>query len=446
MCDSEKVLLLGLMPQDIAFISRLLSSFDTDICIADMAQIENNALFSEEADICLVIFRIGDIPQPIRILRHIRQMLKYPVPVLLLVPWDMTFEITDYLRAGADDYWVLPIDESAFAIQFYVMLEWGHAIVRSGTEMPHPNTSELSLWQRISEKLHKGLEYFSPKSLLLSINRNTPIFQKWNKVKALGFGHCGEIWMLKSPDRNEFAVAKIPYSTRLNIRFLRAAAILKRMESHANSVHLIEVVEEERKVILIEEFVPGLTLQQCLDKGMDSASREKAFLQLLDVMSYAHRMKIIHLDIKPDNMMITPSGNLKLLDFGVARDLSHYSLKDPGYGSRQYMAPEQFTGKSGVISDVWALGVLLYVLCTGCFPFYDDPLVNYFETISQTPPVPPHNIVPDIPKNLETIILNCLKTDMNERYPHADELRVDLLLSFPEFGKGKIFPDRKEKS
>lgn len=442
---SERVLLVGLMPHDIAFIRSLLSSFDTDIRIADMAQIENNALFSEDADICLVIFRIGDIPQPIRVLRQIRQMLKYPVPVLLLVPWDMVCEITDYLGAGADDYWVLPIDESAFAIQFYVMLEWGHAIVRAGTEKPLPNISKLSLWQRISEKLHKGLEYFSPKSLLLSTN-HTPIFQKWEKVKPLGFGHCGEIWVLKKPGKDEFAVAKIPYTTRLNIRFLRAAAILKRMESHANSVHLIEVVEENRKVILIEEFVPGLTLQQCLDKGMDSVAREKAFLQLLEVMSYAHRMKIIHLDIKPDNMMITPSGDLKLLDFGVARDLSLYSLNDPGYGSRQYMAPEQFIGKSGIISDVWALGVLLYVLCTGCFPFYDDPQINYLETISQIPPIPPHNIVPDIPKNLEAIILNCLKTDVNERYPHADELRVDMLLSFPEFGKGKIFPNRNERA
>lgn len=437
---SESVLLLGLIPEDIALIRLLLSSFDTDIESADIAQIENHKLFSEEKDISLVILRIREKPRiPVRVLQQIRFMLKYPVPILLLFPWDLTHSIPNYLAGGADDYWVLPLDNSGFAVQFYVMLEWGQAIVRSGTEKPRSNIPKASLWQRFSEKIQHSLEYFSPKSLL-NIKDKTPIFRKWEKVKALGFGHCGEIWLIRKTNREEFAVAKIPHTIHNNIRFLRAAAILKRMEAHKNSVHLVEVVEDSRKVIVIEEFVPGLTLQQCLNNGMDSASREKAFLQLLDVMSYAHKLRIIHLDIKPDNIMVTPAGDLKLLDFGVARDLSHYSINDPGYGSRQYMAPEQFVGKSGIVSDVWSLGILLYVLSTGCFPFYDDSEINYLETLLQTPPIPPHNFAPDFPKNLETIIFRCLKTDVNDRYPHADELRVDLLLSFPKFGQGDILP------
>jgi serine/threonine protein kinase len=148
----------------------------------------------------------------------------------------------------------------------------------------------------------------------------------------------------------------------------------------------------------------------------------------------------MHRDIKPENIIITPSGSVKLLDFGTGKDLTRRSISNTMIGSRPYMAPEQIMGKSRIAGDVWALGVILYALATECLPFYDDNEKQLMDIILEQNPEKPRNIAPQLPEELEEIILKCLEKDWTKRYRDASELQTELLRTFPDFGEGEVLP------
>jgi serine/threonine protein kinase len=104
------------------------------------------------------------------------------------------------------------------------------------------------------------------------------------------------------------------------------------------------------------------------------------------------------------------------------------------------MAPEQIMGKSRLASDVWALGVILYALATDSLPFFDENEKQLMDMILETEPEPPRNLEPDLPEQLETIIMTCLQKEVTKRYRDAVELRKDLRETFPEFGMGGTLP------
>ncbi len=439
----DSVLLVCLAPEESDHIRQLLSSFEIEVASEDICPIEEVKLLSDKTNICLAVLRVDkDRKRPDQEIQQLRRQLPNSVPILLLIPPEQTRKTKDYLCAGADDYWVLPLDETAFSVRFYVLLEYGQAIVHSGPiegREKRPKI-ETSLLKRIVNRFQDSLHFFSPKQLVQP-ETSPSIARKWEKVRRLGFGGDGEVWLIREREKKNLAVAKIPHTPKMNIKALRAAAILKRLALHHNVVHLLEVVKEEGKVILIQEYVQGNTLLELLDSGMDATLKEKAFLQLLAVSSHAHQHKIMHRDIKPENIIITPSGDLKLLDFGIAKDLSRQSISYTVAGSRPYMAPEQIMGKSSIASDVWALGVILYLFSTKYLPFYHDNEKQLMDLILETHPLPPCQLVPELPKNLESVIFKCLKKDPAERYANAVELRADLLKLVSGFGKENVLPN-----
>jgi serine/threonine protein kinase len=264
----------------------------------------------------------------------------------------------------------------------------------------------------------------------------------WEKVRRLGFGSFAEVWLVREAGKENLAVAKIPHNKKLNVKFLREAAILKRLGGHPNTARLLGIAKEEGKAIIIQEYAEGETLQEMMDRGMDAGLKENAFLELLDVVACAHRHRIMHRDIKPENIIIGPSGHLKLLDFGTGKDLTRRSISSTIIGSRPFMAPEQIMGESRLSSDVWALGVILYALSTEYLPFYDENEKHLMDLILEVEPDRPRNLEPGLPVELETIILKCLEKDWNRRYRDATEFRKDLLTVFPEFGKGNSLVPR----
>jgi serine/threonine protein kinase len=155
----------------------------------------------------------------------------------------------------------------------------------------------------------------------------------------------------------------------------------------------------------------------------------------VDVVAHAHRNRIVHRDIKPENVIIGREGLVKLLDYGVAKELKDKDMSSTMVGSRPYMAPEQIMGKSQIGSDVWALGVIMYILYTEMLPFYDDNEKALMDSILSREPDPPREIEPDIPLELEEIILKCLKKDPLERYADAGVLKRALVEAFPDFGQ-----------
>ena len=281
---------------------------------------------------------------------------------------------------------------------------------------------------------------------ILSVLKLTELLGgRYEKIKKLGQGSYGEVWLVldtEAVSADQYYVAKIPFSRGYNNMFRREAAICRKLASHPGAVRLVDTLEEGGRFILIQEYVQGRTLQDLLEQGeLPEPVIERLILKLIDVVAHAHRLKIMHRDIKPNNIMIGPDDTVKLMDYGAAKELKDRDISATMVGSRPYMAPEQIMGKSQRCSDVWAIGVIMYLLYTGLLPFYDDLEKNLIDMILQQEPVPPRQENPALPEALETIILKCLHKDVARRYPDVQALKDDLLQHFPDYGREPINAD-----
>jgi serine/threonine protein kinase len=261
--------------------------------------------------------------------------------------------------------------------------------------------------------------------------------QRYEKVDRLGIGSFGEVWKIKdvTKDPPDVYVAKIPLSKKLNAKIEKEARILKNLAGHAGVPEVREVIEEKKKIALIQEFVFGKTLFEVIEREFEEKEVESVMIQLIDVVAHAHDMGTIHRDIKPENIIVKPDGAIKLLDFGAAKELKEKEMSNTVTGSRPFMSPEQIMGKSQRRSDVWALGVVMFVLYTGMFPFYHDVEKVLMDMILENPPSPPSKFNEELDPEIERIILKCLEKNPENRYSDAKALQEDITVSFPNYGK-----------
>ncbi|MHB1613512.1 MAG: Stk1 family PASTA domain-containing Ser/Thr kinase, partial [Actinomycetes bacterium] len=184
---------------------------------------------------------------------------------------------------------------------------------------------------------------------------------------------------------------------------------------------------------IVMEYVEGTTLRDLLGSGRRLLP-ERA-LEIVDgilgALDYSHRHGIVHRDIKPANVMLTRSGDVKVMDFGIARALSDVSATmtqtSAVIGTAQYLSPEQARGEAAdARSDLYATGCLLYELLTGRPPFIgDSPVAVAYAHVNEAPP-PPSSLDPDISPSLDAIVLKALAKDRADRYQSAAEMRVDV--------------------
>ncbi len=291
--------------------------------------------------------------------------------------------------------------------------------------------------------LTRFLKHLVPKVLpfgadFFSLMKMTELIaERYEKVERLGLGSFGEVWKVRDIEREgraPYYVAKIPTSKKLNNQFRKEADICRRLEGHPNSIKIIDVVEERGRVVLIQEFVEGPSLRELLEGTLEENKKEKILLQLVDIVAHAHKHRIVHRDIKPENIVVRRDSVVKLLDYGVAKELKDKDISSTMVGSRPFMAPEQISGESQIASDVWALGIVMYAIYTGYLPFYHDNEKILMDLILTIEPRPPREAEPDIPVELEQIILKCLKKDPKERFADAGILKETILETFPQFG------------
>ncbi|WP_417740029.1 WD40 repeat domain-containing serine/threonine protein kinase [Rosistilla oblonga] len=219
----------------------------------------------------------------------------------------------------------------------------------------------------------------------------------------------------------------------------RAAARL----SHPNLVPLYEVFQDEQADYLVSELCLGSTLADWLTAHpgpIDPQMTCATCVELTEAIIHVHDQGLVHRDIKPGNIMISESvggdGRLKLTprltDFGLVRDIFAESELVAPYrlvGTLLYMSPEQVLENEsghGKACDIFAIGVLLYRMLTGCLPHRGDKPVELFNAICIFPPTPPRELVASIPRDLEAICLKCLAKDPAQRYQSAVDLRDDL--------------------
>jgi serine/threonine protein kinase len=239
----------------------------------------------------------------------------------------------------------------------------------------------------------------------------------------------------------EVAVKVLPAGTLADEatrkRFRKEAMALSRV-SHPNIETIYDFDTQSGVDYLVMEYISGLTLREMLARGPLSEKEISSLgLQMAEGLAAAHDKGIIHCDFKPGNIMVSPEGRLKILDFGLARltrpggaqqDLStDSSTHSRGAGTLPYMAPEQLTGDAlDARTDIYALGTVLYEMATGRLPFQEAMSTALVNEIVHKPPPPPGRLRPDISMRLEELILKCLDKDPRNRYQSAKEILVDL--------------------
>jgi eukaryotic-like serine/threonine-protein kinase len=194
-----------------------------------------------------------------------------------------------------------------------------------------------------------------------------------------------------------------------------------------------DLLDGHRIPYIVMEYVEGRTLRELLrEQARFTPERSIEIISgVLDALEYSHRAGIVHRDIKPGNVMITGTGEVKVMDFGIAR-----SLADSGVtltqtaavvGTAQYISPEQARGEQAdARSDLYATGCVLYEMLTGRPPFVGESLVSVAVSHVREMPTPPSALDPSIPNDLDAIVMKALAKDRLERYQSASEMRADL--------------------
>jgi len=248
---------------------------------------------------------------------------------------------------------------------------------------------------------------------------------------VLGNGGMGKVYKVRNviSDRVDAMKVLLPNlagQKELAERFLREVKVLASL-NHPNIAALRTAFMDNDRLVMIMEFVEGETLaQRCQTGPVPIADSLHYVDSVLAALSYAHAHSVIHRDIKPGNIMITPDGTVKLMDFGIAHSENSADLTKTGtaLGSVRYMSPEQIQG--GPIdarSDIYSLGVTLYELATGQPPFKTDSDVSLLAAHLNQIPRRPIELRPDLPQGLNDIIVMALAKDPAKRFQTADAFR-----------------------
>ena len=215
-------------------------------------------------------------------------------------------------------------------------------------------------------------------------------------------------------------------------RFRREAELAANLD-HPNIVPIYEVRDQDGMLFFSMKLVDGGNLAQHLATyARDPRATARLVVTLAQALHYAHGKGFIHCDLKPSNVLIDRDGQPQITDFGLARRTAQdSSLTATGaiLGTPSYMAPEQAAGQRqsiGPATDVYGLGAILYELLTGRPPFRTSTMMETVLQVLERDPVAPRELVPGLPRELETICLKCLEKMPEDRYPTAQELANDL--------------------
>jgi serine/threonine protein kinase len=247
-------------------------------------------------------------------------------------------------------------------------------------------------------------------------------------VAILGAGGMGQVYKVRNviSDRVEAMKVLLPNlggDSALADRFLREIKVQATLD-HPNIARLNTAQQLGNQLVMLMEYVEGSSIDTLLTNGpMELSESLQCTSQVLDALSYAHARGVVHRDIKPANIMLTPSGVVKLMDFGIARMQADRPLTRTGttVGSLFYMSPEQINGGlPDLRSDLYSLGVTLYEMVTGRRPFVGDSDYSIMAAHLQQKPVAPIEIIAGVPLDLNDIILMAISKEPEQRFQGAD--------------------------
>lgn len=255
-------------------------------------------------------------------------------------------------------------------------------------------------------------------------------------VSKIGEGGMGEVYKAHDTTLDRTVALKVlsPHLFR-NQEFLQRFRVEAQAQARLNGPNIVtlhSMFEVSGSLVLVMEYVEGQTLAQRIHNSgrLAVGTSVWVFEQALIGVERAHRMGIVHRDLKPSNIFITSGHEIKLMDFGVAKILDNKELTQTGsmIGTLMYISPEQISGKdSDFRSDIYTLGVTLYEAVVGQLPFDKKTDYEYMDAHLHTPPPRPTSIQPDIPRELEAVILKAIEKNPENRFQNALEFRSALI-------------------
>jgi serine/threonine protein kinase len=252
-------------------------------------------------------------------------------------------------------------------------------------------------------------------------------------VDVLGDGGMGKVFRVRHliSDRMEAMKVLLAASSanqEMLDRFAREIRVLAGL-NHPNIAVLHTAFHHEEQLVMIMEYVEGKNLRLALQAGTTLQQAIDYTRQVLLALEYAHSLGVIHRDIKPSNIMVTPAGQVKVLDFGLALAAPDTRLTATGMlvGSMHYIAPEQVRGEThDARSDLYAVGVTLYEMITGNLPIEGTSYAQVIGGLLQRDPVSPTRVNPVIPAEISAVVMKALAKERRERWQTASEFLAAL--------------------
>jgi tetratricopeptide (TPR) repeat protein/predicted Ser/Thr protein kinase len=272
-------------------------------------------------------------------------------------------------------------------------------------------------------------------TIVTELRSGTTFAGRFEVIEELGKGGMGRVYKVYDQKTREKIALKLlkPEVAADGEAIERFGNELRfaRKISHRNVCRMYDLDEEKGTHFITMEYVSGEDLKSII-RMMGPMSAGKMVLiarQIAEGLAEAHRLGVYHRDLKPQNIMIDREGNVRIMDFGIARSAKVKGMTGVGVvvGTPEYMAPEQFEAKEAdARSDIYALGVILYEMTTGRLPFEGETFVSIALKQKTEAPRTPKEFNPQLPDDLSRLILRCLERDREKRIQSADDILADL--------------------
>jgi serine/threonine protein kinase/tetratricopeptide (TPR) repeat protein len=267
------------------------------------------------------------------------------------------------------------------------------------------------------------------------IKRGTVFAGRYEVIEELGKGGMGEVYRVFDNKIGEEVTLKLVRpeiaADGKTIERFRNELKYARKISHKNVCRMYDLHDEEGTPYITMEYVPGEDLKSmmAMAKQISAETTVSIAKQICEGLAEAHRLGVVHRDLKPNNIMIDKKGNARIMDFGIARSLEAEGITGDGsiIGTPEYMSPEQAEGmEADHRSDIYSFGVILYEMVTGKVPFEGDTPLSIALKHKREIPHDPRKYNPQVPSELSSLILKCLEKDKEKRFQSAEEMLSEL--------------------